>query len=61
MHVTARVHDPTRRTVKKTNDFAFSFDLYDDAMREMAVPPVRPMTYAVRRDEPFRSGVFAAN
>ncbi len=47
VHVTARVHDPVRRTVKKTNDFAFSFDLYDDNMNEVAVPPVRPMTYAV--------------
>lgn len=46
VHVTARVHDPKERTVKKTNDFAFSFDLYDENMQEIPAPAVRPNTYA---------------
>lgn len=47
VHVTARVHDPKERTTIKTNDFAFSFDLYDknennvDCMRN-----VQPKTYS---------------
>lgn len=46
VHVTARVHNPEERSCRKTNDFAFSFDLYDDQMRELAAPSVRPNTYA---------------
>lgn len=47
VHVTARVHNPTERTCKKTNDFAFSFDLYNEkTMQEIAAPAVRPNTYA---------------
>lgn len=48
VHVTARVHDPEKRSTKKTNDFAFSFDLYDDnqTMNELACQrSVRPRSY----------------
>lgn len=49
VHVTARVHQPEKKTVIKTNDFAFSFDLYneDDNMSEQkCYKRVKPQSYA---------------
>ena len=47
VHVTARVHRPEDHTIVKTNDFAFSFDLYDDDMREVLCgAQVQPKSYS---------------
>ncbi len=44
--MTARVHDPEKRSARKTNDFAFSFDLYDESMSDLkCVRTVRPRSY----------------
>ncbi len=48
VHVTARVHLPEEGSLVRTNDFAFTFDLYEnDGATELKCPKsVKPMAYA---------------
>lgn len=47
VHVVANVHDPERQTTKKTNEFDFSFELYDkETLKpDTCMTSVRPTTY----------------